>query len=135
MARWGIVAGGKVSVELNIWLFSLLPLKGNSHFRQFQGDSKKLIACASVRAPAAPAERRGSAREEIEMAGRVGRVVIIVQGNHTTDNYFRGLAPYGGAVVSDWPLTPNPPAKDPAHDRHAYFDWLTGGAPGAHVQF
>ena len=69
------------------------------------------------------------------MAGRVGRVVIIVQENHTTDNYFRGLAPYGGAVVSDWPLTPNPPAKDPAHDRHAYFDWLTGAATGAHVQF
>ena len=31
------------------------------------------------------------------MADRVGRVVIMVQENHTTDNYFRGLAPFGGA--------------------------------------
>ncbi len=69
------------------------------------------------------------------MAGRVERVVIMVQENHTADNYFRGLAPYGGAVVSDWPLTPNPPASDPAHDRQAYFKWLTGASTGAHVQF
>ena len=64
------------------------------------------------------------------MAGRIERVVIMVQENHTTDNYFRGLAPYGGAVVSDWRLTPNPPANDPAHDRQAYFKWLTGASTG-----
>ena len=69
------------------------------------------------------------------MAGGIERVVILVQENHTTDNYFRGLAPYGGAVASDWPLSPNPPAKDQVHDRHAYFEWLTGASTGAHVQF
>jgi hypothetical protein len=69
------------------------------------------------------------------MAGRVERVVIMVQENHTTDNYFRGLAPYGGAVAGDWPLSPNPPARDQVHDRHAYFEWLTGASTGAHVQF
>ncbi|MFZ1997234.1 MAG: alkaline phosphatase family protein [Solirubrobacteraceae bacterium] len=68
-------------------------------------------------------------------AGRVKRVVIIVQENHTVDNYFRGLAPYGGAVATDWPISPNPPAKDQSHDRHAYFEWLTGASAAAHVQF
>jgi hypothetical protein len=69
------------------------------------------------------------------MAGRIERVVIMVQENHTTDNYFRGLGPYGAAVAGDWPLSPNPPAKDPVHDRHAYFEWLTGASTGAHLQF
>ena len=69
------------------------------------------------------------------MAGRIERVVIMVQENHTTDNYFRGLAPFGAAVASDWPISPNPPAKDQVHDRHAYFEWLTGAGTGAHDQF
>jgi len=65
----------------------------------------------------------------------VERVVIMVQENHTTDNYFRGLAPYGAAVATDWPIAANPPAKDNPHDREAYFEWLTGASTGAHVQF
>jgi len=69
------------------------------------------------------------------LAGRVKRVVIMVQENHTTDNYFRGLAAYGGAVAADWPISANPPAQDPPHDRHAYFEWLTGASAGVHVQF
>jgi phospholipase C len=69
------------------------------------------------------------------MASRVKRVVIMVQENHTTDNYFRGLAPFGGAVASDWPISPNPPAKDQPHDRHAYFEWLTGAGTATHNQF
>jgi phospholipase C len=52
-------------------------------------------------------------------AGQVKRVVIMVQENHTTDNYFRALAPYGGAVATGWPTSPNPPARDQPHDRHA----------------
>ena len=68
-------------------------------------------------------------------AGSVKRVVIMVQENHTTDNYFRGLAPYGGAVADDWPIAPNPPAQDQPHDRRAYFDWLTGASTGVHLQF
>jgi hypothetical protein len=55
----------------------------------------------------------------------VMRVVVFVQENHTTDNYFRGLAPYGARVASHWPLSPNPPKQDPPHSRHAYFRWLT----------
>ncbi|MGN6870536.1 MAG: alkaline phosphatase family protein [Solirubrobacteraceae bacterium] len=69
------------------------------------------------------------------MAGRVKRVVILVQENHTTDNYFRSLAPFGGAVASDWPIAANPPAKDQPHDRHAYFEWLTGAGTATHNQF
>jgi hypothetical protein len=65
----------------------------------------------------------------------IEHVVICVQENHTTDNYFRALGPYGGNVASGWPLTPNPPAHDQAHDRHAYFDWLTGASTGEHSQF
>lgn len=59
------------------------------------------------------------------------RVVIFIQENHTTDNYFRGLAPYGANVETNWPaLPPEPPQPPysetyPRHDRHAYFDWLT----------
>jgi hypothetical protein len=60
--------------------------------------------------------------------------VILVQENHTVDNYFRSLAPYGANVASDWPLSPNPPASDHPHDREAYFKWLTG-AGAAHSQF
>jgi hypothetical protein len=69
------------------------------------------------------------------MATNVERVVIMVQENHTTDNYFRGLAPFGGAVVSDWPIAANPPAADQPHDRHAYFEWLTGAGTATHNQF
>ena len=69
------------------------------------------------------------------MASRIGRVVIMVQENHTTDNYFRGLAPFGAAVATDWPISPNPPAKDQPHDRHAYFEWLTGAGTATHNQF
>ena len=68
------------------------------------------------------------------------RVVIIVQENHTTDNYFRGLAPWGANVVTGWPTVKNPPPQPPfsayypPHDRHAYFDWLTKGT-AEHSQF
>jgi len=61
------------------------------------------------------------------MAAIVKRVVVFVQENHTTDNYFRALAPYGANVVTGWPTTPDPPAQDQPHDRHAYFRWLTQG--------
>jgi phospholipase C len=40
----------------------------------------------------------------------IKRVIIIVQENHTTDNYFQGLARCGVAVATDWPLSPNPPS-------------------------
>jgi hypothetical protein len=68
-------------------------------------------------------------------AGAVKRVIIMVQENHTVDSYFRGLAPYGGNVATDWPLATNPPASDPSHDRNAYYRWLTEASTGAHVQF
>lgn len=65
----------------------------------------------------------------------VEHILIAVQENHTTDNYFRGLAPYGANVVSDWPLAANPPVRDQPHDRHAYYEWLTGKSRGEHNQF
>ena len=65
----------------------------------------------------------------------VKRVVVIVQENHTTDNYFRSLAAWGANVATDWPITPNPPAKDQPHDRHAYFKWLSGAGNATHAQF
>ncbi len=67
--------------------------------------------------------------------GRADRVVVIVQENHTTDNYFRAMAAYGANVAADWPLSANPPAHDQPHDRHAYFRWLTGQITGQKVQF
>jgi hypothetical protein len=65
----------------------------------------------------------------------VAHVVILVQENHTVDNYFRALGPYGANVAGDWPLSPDPPAKDQPHDRKAYFKWLTGGGGATHAQF
>ena len=65
----------------------------------------------------------------------VKHIVVMVQQNHTTDNYFRGLAPYGANVASNWPISVNPPTSDPPHDRHTYFQWLTHQITGAHVQF
>src|SRR5947209_7316623 len=73
-------------------------------------------------------------------AGQVKRVVIIIQENHTTDNYFRGLAPWGANVATDGPICPNPPPRPkfsafyPPHDRRAYFAWLTNGT-AEHSQF
>lgn len=66
---------------------------------------------------------------------RVKRVIVMVQENHTTDNYFRGLAPYGANVATDWPIQPNPPSSDQPHDRHAYYDWLTGHHSATRTQF
>jgi len=65
----------------------------------------------------------------------VKHVVIMIQENHTTDNYMRGLAPYGANVATNWPIAANPPTSDPPHDRHAYFQWLMHQITGAHVQF
>jgi Phosphoesterase family len=73
--------------------------------------------------------------------GAVTRVIILVQENHTTDNYFRGLAPWGARVATGWPLCSDPPpsppfdASHPPHGRRAYFDWLTGNSQGEHSQF
>ena len=70
------------------------------------------------------------------MAGTVHRVVVLVQENHTVDNYFRALAAYGANVAADWPLSPNPPRADHPHDRKAYFEWLTGKSKTVqHLQF
>src|SRR5216684_7518946 len=67
--------------------------------------------------------------------GTVKHVVIMVQENHTTDNYMRGLAAYGANVAPNWPIAANPPTGDQPHDRHAYFQWLMHQITGAHVQF
>ena len=64
----------------------------------------------------------------------VRRVIVVVQENHTTDNYFRPLRAYGVNVVTGWPTTPNPPSHDPPHGRTAYSNWLTGGK-AERVQF
>ncbi|MFJ9840531.1 alkaline phosphatase family protein [Kitasatospora sp. NPDC101155] len=68
-------------------------------------------------------------------AGLIKHVVIMVQENHTTDNYFLSMAPYGANVATGWPVSPNPPVADPPHDRHAYYRWLTQQGTAAHVQF
>ena len=64
----------------------------------------------------------------------VEHVVVLVQENHTMDNYFAGLAPWGVNVATGWPVEPNPPVKDQPHDRHAYYQWLTNGT-ATHTSF
>ncbi len=58
------------------------------------------------------------------MASTVNRVVVFVQENHTTDNYFRSMRAWGADVATGWSLQPNPPAHDQAHTRAAYAKWL-----------
>jgi phospholipase C len=65
----------------------------------------------------------------------IDHVVILVQENHTTDNYFRSMAAFGANVATDWPISPNPPASDQPHDRHGYYRWLTKQSTGTHLQF
>ena len=74
------------------------------------------------------------------MTSAVGHVVVFVQENHTTDNYFRSMRAWGANVATDWPVQPNPPLTDHPHTRAAYAKWLhaqQGGAPtpAVHAQF
>ncbi|MCU1607369.1 MAG: hypothetical protein JWP46_3834 [Modestobacter sp.] len=74
------------------------------------------------------------------MAARVAHVVVLVQENHTTDNYFRSMRTWGANVATGWPTQPNPPTKDQPHDRAAYARWLRaqqagGRTPATHTQF
>src|SRR6478752_4663803 len=74
------------------------------------------------------------------MTDAVGHVVIFVQENHTTDNYFRSMHAWGANVASDWPLQPNPPLRDHPHNRAAYAKWLHAQhagrpTPAVHAQF
>jgi phospholipase C len=74
------------------------------------------------------------------MTSAVGHVVVFVQENHTTDNYFRSMRAWGANVATDWPVQPNPPLTDHPHTRAAYAKWLhaqqTGTpTPAVHAQF
>jgi hypothetical protein len=74
------------------------------------------------------------------MTASVGHVVVFVQENHTTDNYFRSMRPWGANVADDWPIQPNPPLADHAHTRAAYAKWLHAQqagivSPAVHAQF
>jgi hypothetical protein len=48
------------------------------------------------------------------MAAGVAHVVVFVQENHTTDNYFRSMRAWGANVAADWSTAANPPAPGPA---------------------
>ncbi len=64
------------------------------------------------------------------MTPTVDHVVVFVQENHTTDNYFRSMAAFGANVVTGWPTASNPPVKDQPHDRRAYARWLAARQAG-----
>lgn len=74
------------------------------------------------------------------MSARVGHVVVFVQENHTTDNYFPSMRAWGANVATGWPAQANPPARDQNHTRAAYAKWLHAQAagsptPATHTQF
>ena len=74
------------------------------------------------------------------MTTPVSHVVVFVQENHTTDNYFQSMAPWGANVATGWPTQPNPPASDQGHSRAAYAKWLRAEqagtpTPATHTQF
>ena len=64
------------------------------------------------------------------MAMTVAHVVVFVQENHTTDNYFSSMAAWGANVATGWPVQPNPPKQDQPHTRAAYASWLHAQASG-----
>jgi hypothetical protein len=73
------------------------------------------------------------------MTALVGHVVVFVQENHTTDNYFASMRAWGANVATGWPVQPNPPAKDQPHNRAAYAKWLHAQqaattSPATHTQ-
>ena len=73
-------------------------------------------------------------------AARVKQVVVFVQENHTTDNYFGSMRAWGANVATGWPVQANPPARDQPHNRAAYAKWWharQGGTagPATHTQF
>ncbi|HEV3168859.1 MAG TPA: alkaline phosphatase family protein [Actinocrinis sp.] len=65
----------------------------------------------------------------------IEHVVILVQENHTTDNYLRSIAAFGANVATGRPTAADPPTADPPHDRATYYRWLTHQITGVHVQF
>jgi hypothetical protein len=76
------------------------------------------------------ASRRQNSRGVRKLAATVNHVVVFVQENHTTDNYFRSMAAWGANVATGWPTATNPPAADQPHDRHAYARWLAAQQAG-----
>src|SRR5258708_8884807 len=84
---------------------------------------------------AAPTSTKGRQVATPAPGNPITHVVIFVQENHTTDNYFRSMAAYGADVAADWPIAANPPASDQPHDRQAYYRWLTKQITGAHLHF
>jgi len=74
------------------------------------------------------------------MAAVLGHVVVFVQENHTTDNYFRSMRAWGANVADDGPTQLNPPARDQPHNRAAHARWLAAqqagrATPATHTQF
>ncbi len=74
------------------------------------------------------------------MAPAVQHVVVFVQENHTTDNYFWSMRAWGANIATDWPVQPNPPASDQPHNRAQYAKWLHAQqagttSPATHTQF
>jgi Phosphoesterase family len=74
------------------------------------------------------------------MASTTAHVVVFVQENHTTDNYFPSMRAWGANVATGWPVQPNPPAKDQDHTRAGYAKWLHAqqagtATPATHTQF
>ncbi|MCU1667224.1 MAG: hypothetical protein JWP40_151 [Blastococcus sp.] len=64
------------------------------------------------------------------MVTTVDHVVVFVQENHTTDNYFPSMRAWGANVATGWPVQPNPPARDQPHTRAAYARWLHAQGSG-----
>ena len=70
----------------------------------------------------------------------VDHVVVFVQENHTTDNYFPSMRAFGADVATGWPQQVNPPTHDQNHTRAAYAKWLHAQqngtpTPATHTQF
>jgi len=95
---------------------------------------QELVGLLFVVQPAGPGQAGWMA------AAAVPHVVVFVQENHTTDNYFRSMRAWGANVAADWPTEPNPPGPDQPHTRAAYARWwhaqrTAGPTPAAHRQF
>ncbi|MDQ1751480.1 MAG: phospholipase [Pseudonocardiales bacterium] len=68
------------------------------------------------------------------MPETVPHVVVFVQENHTTDNYFASMRAFGANAATGWPVKSNPSAHDQAHTHAAYAKWLHAQQTGATTQ-
>ena len=117
--------------------------------RSFLGHSLRIVAGLSF----LPSLLEGCGGRGATTSASKRKVVVFVQENHTTDNYFASMAPFGADVETGWPAGLNGGGSSPVNvaalpqdqtgavdnSRLSYYYWLkarlTGALAASHVQY